>query len=223
MVTGRLTMAMKVDRIRLLALGGVAGPLVFATTVAVTSILRANYSHTSAFISELGATSTTDAGLMNYAGFLPTGSLLIAFALALANLVPRDRIAMLGVFLVGFAGAGVFSSGVFSCDVGCPQGRGTLENQIHNAIGPITFIALSLGATVLGLRFRRSPRWHSLWIYSILSGVAGLALLVVMAGSIEARQLTGLWQRLLLAVLFSWCAVVGVWGFQQPSNRANSE
>ncbi len=204
---------------RLLALGGVAGPLLFITTVAVSAALRPDYRHTSAFISELGATTTTYADLMNYAGFLPTGLLLVAFSVALAYLLPRDRVTRLGVILVGISGAGVSLSGIFSCDAGCPQTGGTVENLVHNAIGPITFASLSIGAGVLGFRFRRSPVWRSLSVYSVLSGAAGLGLLAVLAGSIESRELTGLWQRLLLAVLFLWCAVVSVRAFLQRTRE----
>jgi hypothetical protein len=111
----------------------------------------------------------------------------------------------------------VAASGIFSCDPGCPQTGGTIENLIHNAIGPITFLCLSVGAGILGLRFRHDLAWRGLWVYSLLTAILGLCFLAALAGSLDARELTGLWQRLLLAVLFLWCAVVGVRAFLQPT------
>jgi hypothetical membrane protein len=49
-------------------LGGVAGPILFSVVVVVSAALRVDYSHIADFISELGATGTPHADLMNYAG-----------------------------------------------------------------------------------------------------------------------------------------------------------
>lgn len=117
---------------RLLALGGVAGPILFSAVVIVSAALRADYSHVANFISELGATGTPFAGLMNYAGFLPGGLMLAAFGVALAKALPRRRVATLAAILVTLFGAGMAASGIASCDPGCPQTGGSVENLIHN-------------------------------------------------------------------------------------------
>jgi hypothetical protein len=67
---------------------------------------------------------------------------------------------------------------------------------------------------ILGSRFRRLPDWRGLWVHSLLTGAGGACFLVGLAGSLETRALTGLWQRLLLATLFLWCAVVGLRAFR---------
>lgn len=193
---------------RILALGGVAGPILFSAVVIVSAALRVDYSHVANFISELGATGTPFAGLMNYAGFLPGGLMLAAFGVALAKALPRRRVATLAAILVTLFGAGVAVSGIASCDPGCPQTGGSVENLIHNSIAPIAFLCLIAAAGILGAIFRGNPAWRSLSIYSLISSLAGLGLLVVLASSLDTRELTGLWQRLLLAVLFLWCAVV---------------
>src|SRR6266545_6315049 len=46
---------------RILALGGVLGPVLFAAVVGVCSALRPGYSHITQFISEHGATGTSHA------------------------------------------------------------------------------------------------------------------------------------------------------------------
>ena len=195
---------------RLLALGGVAGPMLFSAVVVAAGALRGNYSHISNFVSELGATGTPYAGLMNYAGFLPSGLMLAAFGIGLAKVLPRRRVTSLAAVLVMLFGAGVATSGIASCDPGCPQTGGSVENAVHNGIAPIAFLCLIAGAGVLGVHFRSNRDWRSLSAYSLISSVVGLCFLAALATSLDSRELTGLWQRLLLIVLFLWCAVVGV-------------
>ena len=195
---------------RLLVLGGVAGPMLFSAVVVVAAALRADYSHVASFISELGATGTPYADLMNYAGFLPGGLLIAGFGVALVGALPRSRVAILAAILVTLFGAGVAASGIASCDPGCPQTGGSVENLVHNTIAPIAFVCLIAAAGILGVIFRGDASWRSLSIYSLISSLMGLCLLLALASSLDAREFTGVWQRLLLAVLFLWCAVVGL-------------
>jgi hypothetical membrane protein len=194
---------------RILALGGVAGPTLFSVMTIVAAALRPDYSHIENFISELGATGTSYAGLMNYAGFVPAGLMLAALGIALAKHLPRDRFRFVAALLVALFGAGVAADGILSCDVGCPQVEGSMENLIHNRIAPVAFLCAIAGAGIVGLRYRRLPAWRKLARYSLVTSVLGLGFLVALATSLDSRELTGLWQRLLLATLFLWCAVVG--------------
>lgn len=123
---------------RILALGGVAGPAVFAVVVLVSAALRPDYRHLRNLISELGATGTPYAALMNYAGFVPAGLMVAAFGVACAAILPRHRLVTLAAVLVTLFGSGVAASGFVSCDPGCPQSGGSLENLIHDGIAPIS-------------------------------------------------------------------------------------
>lgn len=204
---------------RLLALGGAAGPLLFSAVVIVCGALRMDYSHIANFISELGATGTPHAALMNYAGFLPAGAMLTGFGVALAKTLPRRRAAIVATILVTLFGAGIAVSGVASCDPGCPQSVGTVENLVHNRIAPIAFLCLIVGAAILGVLFRSIPAWRPLSVYSLVSSLVAFCLLAALATSLDTRELTGLWQRLLLVVLFLWCAVVGLRVYRHQAIR----
>jgi hypothetical membrane protein len=195
---------------RILALGGVAGPIVFGVAVVVAASLRPGYSHAANMISELGAQGTPYAGLMNYAGFVPSGLLLAAFGVALAGALPPHRFPRAATVLVMLFGIGIVAAGVFSCDAGCPQSTGTLDNRIHDRIAPATFVSLIVAAGMLGFRFRRLADWRDLAGYSLLTSAVALILLIVLASSLQSRVLTGLWQRLMLTSMFLWCAIVGV-------------
>jgi hypothetical membrane protein len=199
-------------------LGGVTGPVVFAMVILVSAALRPGYSHVTNLISELGATGTPYAVLMNYAGFVPAGLMLAAFGVALAGVLPRQRLALAGAVLVTLFGAGVASSGVISCDPGCPQSGGSFENLVHDRIAPIAFLSLIVGAAILGFHFRRLPAWRHLAAYSLLTSGIALLCLVALANSLESRVLTGLWQRLMLTSLLLWCAVIGLGAYRGPAS-----
>lgn len=202
---------------RILALGGVIGPALFVAIVIVSAALRPDYSHPHSFISELGATGTPRAWLMNYLGFVPTGLMLAGFGVSMKMRMPRHPLITLGALLLVFFGVGVAMSGFFSCDIGCPRTGGSLQNLIHDRLAPLLFASGSLGAVFLGIRFRSCPQLRPFWGYSIVSGILGFCLLAAVASTLESREFTGLWQRLLIAVLFGWCAVIGLRIFREDA------
>jgi hypothetical protein len=202
---------------RVLVLGGVTGPCVFALVTLVAAALRPDYSHLASPISELGANGTPHAALMNYAGFVPAGLMLVAFGVALARLLPRHRLTIGAAVLVTLFGSGLAAAGVISCEPGCPATGGTLQQVVHDAIGPLMVLCLIAGAGILGIHFRRHPAWRYLSSYSLVTSVLGLFFLAALMNSrLQASSLTGLWQRLLLAVLLGWCAVIALQARRHP-------
>jgi hypothetical membrane protein len=195
---------------RYLALGGAVGSLIMTVMTILVGTLRPGYDHLDQFISELGATGTPYSGLMNYGGFVPTGLAFLAFAVSTRSLVPQTRSSVLAtVLLVLFSGGGI-TAGLASCDVGCPQGSGSLSNVVHDTVSPLAFLSLIVAAAALGVYFRRAPEWRSFWLYSIATSIASVGLMIALVSSLESRALTGLWQRLLLATLFVWSTLVSV-------------
>lgn len=195
--------------LRNLALGGICGPLLFIIAVLTNAGLRSDYSHISNFISELGATGTPNASVMNVAGFLPLGLLIAALGLALFLLLPKGKGLRIGSALVLVFGLGVILAGLFSCDVGCPQ-EGSSTNMVHNRVSAIAFLSAIIGSGVLGFSFKNLSDWRALWLYSIITCVVSAGFLVAMVNSIEAYAYTGMWQRLLLLTLFIWFGTVGL-------------
>jgi hypothetical membrane protein len=203
---------------RWLALGGIAGPALFASVVAICASMRPDYSHVAQFMSELGATGTPHAGLMNLVGFIPTGVLIGAFGLSLASALPRSHTSRLvGVLLCVF-GLGLILAGIFPCAPGCPQETATL----HDGLSVAAFVSAIAGIGLSAYRFRSVAVWRPLWCYSALSSGAALCLLVALASSLDSRSLTGLWQRLLVGTLFLWCAVAGGRAFRLGSRRVRA-
>jgi hypothetical membrane protein len=196
--------------VRVLALGGIAGPAVFVLTLVVCGALRPDYSHVSQFISELGASGTRHAGLMNFAGFVPGGLLVAVFGLSLTSALPRRGVSLLAATCISLFGLGLAVAGIVHCAPGCPQDEMTL----HDGVSIAAFLAGITGAALFAGLFRSARGWRALWLYSALTSAAALGFLVALASSIELRVLTGLWQRLLVGTLLLWCAVVGLHAFR---------
>lgn len=199
-------------------LGGILGPLVFTAVVITTALLQPDYSHTQNFISELGASGAPNAAVMNYAGFVIGGLLTASLGLALFKLPSRGRLALAASVLVSLFGIGVAMSGVVSCDPGCPQDTGTTANMLHNTIAPIAFLCLISASLLFGLQWRNEAGNRNLSNYSFASGLIALGFLALLVSSLETRELTGLWQRLLLFVLFSWCVITSL-SFGKAANE----
>jgi hypothetical membrane protein len=196
--------------VRVLALGGLAGPVLFSALVVVCGALRPGYDHATQFISELGESGGSHADLMNFVGFIPSGILLAAFGASLATVVPRTAASVCGALLMTTFGLGMSAAGVYPCDPGCPRQNLSFAAILHQVVSIIALVAGTVGTGFWAYRFRSLPAWRSLWRYTAASSVIAFVLLMATNASAESRAFTGVWQRLLLATLFLWCAIVGV-------------
>lgn len=195
---------------RILTFGGVAGPILFTVIVVTCGALRPEYNHLSQFISELGESGGTNAGLMNYAGFMLSGSLILVSGLGLAGRLPRSGLTITGALLVALFGAGIFAAGVFSCDPGCLPEDPSREGFLHNLVSLIAFVAMIVGVALLGFQFRRMPGWQGFAGYSFVTAAVAAALLVGMMTISAVMPVIGLAQRVFLGCLFLWLVLVAI-------------
>jgi hypothetical membrane protein len=196
--------------VRILSLGGVAGPVLFTVVVIICGALRPDYSHATQFISELGARGTSRAALMNFAGFVPTGMLLASFGVSLAFLLPRRPVSVLAAACMTFFGVGLTFAGIYSCDPGCPHHNASWEATLHERVSAVTFLFGIGGSALLAYHFRGLTIWNVLWPYSAITSAVALGFLIASAASVESRSFTGLWQRLFIGTLYLWCMVVSL-------------
>ncbi|MDT7829501.1 DUF998 domain-containing protein [Pricia sp. S334] len=195
-------------KLSVLGLGGALAPILFSSVTLVGAYMRPEYSHLDNFISELGATDTPNADIMNFIGFIPSGLLFVLFAISLLLFYARTTLAKAGTILLIVFGLGMALAGIYSCDPGCPP-HGSPETTIHDQISAVTFISAIFGIVLLGISFKSSTPFKKLRNYSILSGIVAAILLVIMIDSFESRALTGIWQRLLLLTIFLWTTIIG--------------
>jgi hypothetical membrane protein len=87
-----------------LAACGIAAPIVYAAAAIAASINYPQYDHLKNFVSGLGAIGAPGAAIMNFAGFLPYGVLMLAFALAVHRGIRKDVGGWLGPTVLALYG-----------------------------------------------------------------------------------------------------------------------
>jgi hypothetical membrane protein len=200
--------------VRCLALGGLAGPIVFVFLVVLCGALRPDYSHVTQLMSELGESGSSHASLMNFFGFVSSGVLLAAFGVSLTYALPRTTSSLAAAGLIVVYGLGVVGAGLYSCDRGCPSQNLSPEATMHRVFSLTAFVAAILGIALWAYEFRSLAAWRSLWRYSAVTSAVALVLFFLVGTSERSRTFAGVWQRLFLATLDLWSAVVGLRAFR---------
>ena len=123
--------------LRILALCGIVGPIIFAVLVTVSGFLYDGYSHSSQAISEL-AGSDAESPLLQTINFFIIGSAVMALAVGLHRGIGGGRGSVIGPALIFVFGASS-GIGIFPCDSGCDGATGL--GFMHNLTGLIGFVA----------------------------------------------------------------------------------
>lgn len=197
-----------------LLLVGVAAAVMFPAVVLIEGARRPGYDpiyHTGSEL-ELG-----ERGWIQRANFFLTGIGMFAFAVGVARTLDSG----LAAFLLALFAAGLIIAGVFAPDPvrGYPPGTGSepsaklsWQGKVHNATGPVMFLALF--AACLTLAGRLQGGWR---LYTTLIAAAGLGLTVWTALAFQKDAAnTGLVQRGLLLVHLSWIALLGIYLVTNP-------
>jgi len=185
---------------------GVLAPLLWAAAIAFCGTLRPGFSHYTQYISELGERGSSTEFLMRYLGFVPTGLMHLAFAVALATAFRSSRPGVIAALLLGLNGLARVGAGYFPCDVAC-EDTGSLGQRMHSLSATVGFLALAVSTVLWSVVLRRTPNLRNLAGYSVASGVLGLAFLLLMVGSAEPGTARGLFERLSSGVLSLWILV----------------
>ncbi|MEE9202181.1 MAG: DUF998 domain-containing protein, partial [Dehalococcoidia bacterium] len=145
--------------LKLLALCGIAAPIIFAVLVVVGGFIYEGYSHATQAISELGGVEAQYPIIQNV-NFFVLGILVVAFAVGLHRGIGGGRGSRLGPVLVGVFGvvAGI-GNAFLPCDAGCDFQ--SLTGTMHNLTGLGGFVALIAGIFLISRRLKGDPRWHS--------------------------------------------------------------
>ena len=186
---------------------GMATAVLFLAVVLIEGAIRSGYNpvyHTGSEL-ELG-----ERGWIQRANFFVVGLGMFAFAAGINQALDT----LIGAVLLAIFGFGLFISGVFAPDPvrGYPPGapiepraEPSWRARIHHVSGPVAFLAV-LGAC-LAVALQLDAFWQ--W-YTLATAVAGLGvtLWTALAFQRDAAN-TGLVQRGLLFVYFTWIVLVG--------------
>lgn len=173
-------------------------PLVFGT-------LRPEYSQVCNYISELGERGAPYASWVNWAGFLPTGLLVLLFLHAAKGRIPSSGRSLLLFSAVGW---GYVIAAFFPCDPGCPYWDSTPQ-LVHNLSAIIGYPATSVGLALMAVAFRTSRHWKKWWVLTMVCSIlvaVGFAVMLVSGGELWR----GLTQRIAETAIFGWIAVISL-------------
>ncbi len=213
---GKRSMGERGRAVRLAALGGVIGPILFTLLVIVGGVVYDGYSHVAQKISELGGEGAEYALLQNL-NFLMIGVLVLGFAWALARVLGPPY---LGPALIGFFGlSSSIANGLLPCDVGC-QGETTI-GLLHNITGLAGFIGAIAGMLILARRWQGDARWQSHVGFTRGAALVALAGLVwfVVTQALDAQSLAGIAQRIFAGALLLWIAVTAARVYRETSRH----
>ena len=195
-----------VARSRALAACGAVAPVLFTVAIIAASLQHPAYSHVKNFISELGATGAPAATIMNFAGFLPYGLLMVAFAVAVHRGIRADDGGWLGPSLLALYGLAYVGVAMAPCDPGCQAAIPSVHHRLHLLIGDVVLLTAVLAPFTLYARMVKDPAWRSLGVATlVLPGASWLILEVSGLGVPGALR-----QRLWLLLLFVWIELVAV-------------
>lgn len=205
--------------ISVLALAGIAGPIIFVAAALVHSLLRPDHSLLGHPISALAAGPS---GWVQNINFLLFGSLMIAYAIGLHLGVRPTRWGAVGLAFLVLSGVGLVWASLFPAT----DATGAFdENRLLHIPGFImTFLGGGIGLIVMSRRMASDPRWQSVATYALATGIAMLVLILAGGGLVRPpgaplHAWLGLFQWVLLAVWLP-CTVVLALSLLRLARRA---
>jgi len=192
---------------KLLAICGIVGPILYAIVVITVGFLRPNYNPITQPMSELGEVGGPNSIVMNIAGFIMLGLLMVAFAFGLHRGISEGKGSKIGPALIVIAGAGSVAIGIFSYDPSCL----TICPRIIMHV--ISVMVLGIGMAVapfaIANRLKHDQRWRGYRFYSLATGVLTVIVgFVFFSNTIEGWM--GLLQRIALGVPLLWIEVMAI-------------
>ena len=196
---------------RVLNAAGIAAPVLWVAAVVYIGSLRPEYSHYRQYISELAARGTPTEHLMQVAGFLLPGLMVVAFGL-LVGLSAHTKLAGAGAALLIVSGIARIVAGVFPLDPCCAPMAPSFSQHMHNAAGSVYVLAIAAAVLIWCAAAERTFRTRAHWFrwYSLATFVAAITLpsWLIRLGTDPAN--VGLFQRASFGVLNLWVLVFAV-------------
>lgn len=191
---------------RLASAGAVLAPLFVLALTLLGGASFPGYSHSSQFISELGAREAPHEQFVRWLGFLPAGIALLLFCAAALASLPRSALTTLGLWGLAIYAMGYVAAAIFPCDPGCRPVQPSPSQLIHNVAGLAGYALAPLFLAALARSARRWPAGAHLGVAGFIA--AALSLLGLLALSPESPY-AGWSQRLIEASVLLWVLMCG--------------
>lgn len=184
------------------AIVGICGPIINAIVFIVLGLIYPGYNPMSQFISELASPIAPHGLFMNIFGFNIFGLYVILFGIGLYIGLKKHILTKVSLFLFLLAGTFIFFLSIFPCD---PGGANiTLLGMGHNILAGISCGLIPAAMITLIQPLRKDENWKGYWL--IFFALFGMFLVIYIPVSISypSASISGLVQRLGLAVMLSW-------------------
>ena len=193
---------------RFLTLVGIAGPIYYIGYVTLLGFLWVGYDPIRQTQSELGAVGAPHGLLMNVAGFMALGVVILAFAAAYHLVLRPSAWRWVASGLMVVAGLGMITVGFFPCDAGCVDV--TRTSELHSTFSMPGAIGLPVAVMLSALAFRHDARLGPAGqVVSFLLGLATLASGPIVAADLLPDHL-GLLQRVGMWTPILWMTAVSL-------------
>jgi hypothetical membrane protein len=182
----------------ILALCGVAAPIVFTIFVVAESMLRPGYSQISNYVSDLGVGSNA---ILQSVNFWITGILTVASAIGLRLGLSGDGWApRAGPGLVGIGGIGLILAGFF------PDAPDPYPGDVHLFAAFLFFLGVILAIFVTRSVQDANPNWSGYGKVSLMFGLAAVVAALLFVAM--PTSYVGLFERVLIVPLFLWIGIM---------------
>ncbi|MCF6264130.1 MAG: DUF998 domain-containing protein [Xanthomonadales bacterium] len=177
-------------------------------TVLLGGLTYPNYSHSSQFISELGATGAPYGALVNYLGFVPTEIFILLFIFLASSILPKSRLMILGMTSIAIYAIALIIAAVFPCDFGCKPDEASISHNLHMSFGMIAYLFGIIGIIVLAIESKKWPNaklvHHSGWVLGVLA-------FVLLFSFDPESKFVGLIQRFTEITIYAWFLILAVY------------
>ena len=188
--------------VRLLALGGVIGPVVFVVSWALAGATTSGYSNVDGAISDLAAVDASTQVAMTVS-FVVFGVGVIAFGFALREV------------LAGHAWLAAIVTGACTIGVAATPLHGWSGDEVHGTFAVLGYTAI-VGVPLLAaapLAAAGRPGWARVSV--VVAAISAVCLVATTTGTAH-----GLWQRLGLTVADAWIVVTASYLVTRPTAGA---
>jgi hypothetical membrane protein len=196
---------------RVLAVGGIVAPLMWAAAVVYCGAIVPGYSHSQQYISELAAQGSPAQRVMQATGFVIPGVLIAAFGVSI-GMRTRDRLVGLDAACVTLTGLCRVAAGLLPCDAGCGRIAASASQQLHDIAGAM-FVLVATGAAALWVVIDVRAPARSIWFSALSLATVTLAIgappLLIATGIANSGDV-GTFQRVSLGTLNVWLLVLAL-------------
>jgi len=204
-ISGLLPFFKRLNIHSVLAMAGVAGPLVLVLAEFAAASSSPNHDVVRDSISSL---ALTPRGWLQTIGFLAIGLLVEIYVAGLLFNIRGVRGFGFGIGLLVFLGFGLLMVGAFRTDpTGVPL---TTEGNIHRIMALTVFWLFPMAVLLLAPSLRNDPYWKNIFIYTVVAGILAVVLVTGLLILRDEISWLGLYERILVANVIIWVEVTAI-------------